>query len=281
MKNYLNVGCGTKYHKEWTNIDMLSSSPFVMRHNLLLGIPFNDNSFEVVYHSQVLEHFPKEKAFDFIKECYRVLKRNGIIRIVVPDLENIVDEYKRFLSECRTNPNKISETNYDWIILEMYDQTVRNYTGGQMGKFLKQEKLVNEQYLIQRGMCNINRLIPQNLFFKTKKIFNDTDKVTGLIAFVQRVIGYTKRKIVKGKKKLVLSVLGQKYRIGDFRLGGEVHQWMYDSYSLGRMLKDVGFRDIKIKNSYESDIPDWSTFNLDVKDGIPYAPCALFMEAKK
>lgn len=94
--NYLNVGCGGKFHKDWVNVDMTSNSKDVIVANLLKGIPFPDNSFDVVYHSQVLEHFPKEKARDFIKECFRVLKPDGIIRVVVPDLENIVNEYKKF-----------------------------------------------------------------------------------------------------------------------------------------------------------------------------------------
>jgi hypothetical protein len=64
-------------------------------------------------------------------------------------------------------------------------------------------------------------------------------------------------------------------------LGGEIHLWMYDRFSLARLLKDVGFRDIKIKNAFDSDIPNWSLHELDVKDGLVYDPSALFMEAKK
>ncbi len=144
--DYLNVGCGNKFHKEWVNVDMISNSSYVMAYNFLKGIPLPNNQFDVVYHSQVLEHFPKEKAPDFISECFRVLKPNGIIRIVVPDLENIVKEYTKYLHENINNSNTQAEANYDWILLEMYDQTVRNYPGGQMAQFLKQADIVNEKY---------------------------------------------------------------------------------------------------------------------------------------
>lgn len=60
--NYLNVGCGSKYHKDWVNVDMNSNSPDVISCNLLKGILFPDKKFEVLYHSHVLEHFPKEKS---------------------------------------------------------------------------------------------------------------------------------------------------------------------------------------------------------------------------
>lgn len=39
--NYLNVGCGDKFHTAWTNIDMYSNSPHIKACNLLNGIPFS------------------------------------------------------------------------------------------------------------------------------------------------------------------------------------------------------------------------------------------------
>src|SRR5687767_3201991 len=95
---YLNLGCGDRYISDWTNVDFVSQGKGVIAHNLIEGIPFPDNSFDVVYHSHVLEHFTKQRGFLFIKECYRVLKPNGILRIVVPDLEEIVREYFKSLS---------------------------------------------------------------------------------------------------------------------------------------------------------------------------------------
>jgi hypothetical protein len=72
------------------------------------------------------------------------------MRVVVPDLENIVNEYIKHLKENIENPSRQAEANYDWILLEMYDQTVRNYSGGQMAEFLKQPVLANEKYIIDR-----------------------------------------------------------------------------------------------------------------------------------
>ena len=267
--NYLNVGCGSQYHKDRVNLDMNPDCSDVVLCNLLKGIPFPNEKFEVVYHSQVLEHFPKEKAFDFMKECHRVLKNNGIIRVVVPDLENIIDEYKIILNENIKNPSKEAEANYDWILLELYDQTVRNYSGGLMGKFLQQEKLINEQYVTDRigylGHSGINITLP---------ILHDSNKINQLILFSKKILGYAKRGIIN-------VFLGEKNRLGKFRLGGEPHLWMYDRYSLSRLLKEAGFIDIKIKNSFESDIPNWNLYELDVKNGVAYAPASLFIEAKK
>jgi ubiquinone/menaquinone biosynthesis C-methylase UbiE len=89
----LNLGCGSRFHPTWTNLDAISSNAAVRACDLNKGIPFPDNSFQVVYHSHVLEHFPKDKAFELMQECRRVLETGGVIRVAVPDLEQIVRMY--------------------------------------------------------------------------------------------------------------------------------------------------------------------------------------------
>ncbi len=49
---YINLGCGSTIHKDWTNVDFVSTSENVRAHNLLQGVPFGDNTFEV--HHRVL-----------------------------------------------------------------------------------------------------------------------------------------------------------------------------------------------------------------------------------
>jgi hypothetical protein len=69
--------------------------------------------------------------------------------------------------------------------------------------------------------------------------------------------------------------------IGKFRLGGEIHQWMYDRYSLSKLLVDVGFTQVEIKDAFTSRIPNWASYQLESKNGIIYKPDSLFMEAIK
>lgn len=65
---------------------LLKSDPDIIRWDLRKGIPFEDGTFDVIYHSHFLEHLDKKAAYTFMEECYRVLKPSGIIRVVVPDL---------------------------------------------------------------------------------------------------------------------------------------------------------------------------------------------------
>lgn len=92
MKKYLHIGCGMNIlPKPFINIDV--------RKNLgaLVGkaypLRFKTSSFDLVYASHVLEHFKKKDTLNILKEWVRVLKPNGIIRISVPSLDNLVKIY--------------------------------------------------------------------------------------------------------------------------------------------------------------------------------------------
>jgi hypothetical protein len=71
-------------------------------------------------------------------------------------------------------------------------------------------------------------------------------------------------------------------KIGQFRLAGEVHQWMYDRYSLAHLMLAAGFVDPIQQSAKNSLIPQWTSFNLDtLPDGNVRKPDSLFMEATK
>lgn len=56
-------------------------------------LPDEDNSVDFIYCSHVLEHFEKEEAIKILKECQRILKKSGQIRIVLPNLDRIIENY--------------------------------------------------------------------------------------------------------------------------------------------------------------------------------------------
>ncbi|MBB05373.1 MAG: methyltransferase type 11 [Pseudooceanicola sp.] len=276
----LNLGCGQKYHKDWINIDFVSNSDNVISHNLLEGIPLDDKSVNVVYHSHVLEHFSKIDGLNFLKECFRVLKPSGIIRIAVPDLESIAKEYLKNL-ELASMGDVNGKNNYEWIKLELLDQMVRNESGGAMKEYLFQPTIPNENYVYERiGMeGKIIRQAFLNSPTSRKKKLKASSKRNSLIKHLLKKL---KNKFFHKSKNKVLTVAQKKaLRIGQFRLNGEIHQWMYDRYSLTELLKEVGFSEIIHSNAFESEIDNWGKYQLDVIDGEVRKPDSLFLEAKK
>lgn len=281
MIKALNLGCGQRFNLSWTNLNFNSTHPSVIAHDLNQGIPFPDNTFDLVYHSHVLEHFPKSEAEPFIKECYRVLCPQGILRVAVPDLEQIAKLYLHSL-ERASNGFEEWEQNYQWMLLEMYDQTVRNKPGGEMKIFLSRKEISNQEFVIKRCGSEITNIIlsAQKQIDSQKPLSENW--IAKLIKHFYRLLRYSDY-----RHQLILkAILSQKelefLKIGRFRQSGEVHQWMYDRFSLQRLLKQCGFVDVLQRTATESYVPNWSSFNLDTEpDGSIYKPDSIFMEGIK
>lgn len=276
---FINLGCGNRYHPDWVNIDIYPQGPGVIQHDLSLGIPLSDSSCDVVYHAAVLEHMKPSEATKFITDCYRVLKPRGILRVGVPDLERICRIYLSCL-ESALNGNLTTAYDYDWMMLELFDQSVRESTGGKMLEYLRQNPLPNEAFVYERigleGRELVERLRNHN--HKTSK-----SKKEVVIKIILK--GLPKVSLIL-KRALIYTFFGKKdlraYDIGRFRSSGEVHQWMYDRYSLARLLGTSGFTNIIPQDCSTSQIPGWLDYHLDVlPDEQPIKPDLLFMEATK
>lgn len=61
--------------------------------NVAKKIPLANNSVEVLYSSHMMEHLDRDSANHFLSEARRVLRPNGIIRLALPDLKKLVEEY--------------------------------------------------------------------------------------------------------------------------------------------------------------------------------------------
>lgn len=284
---YVNLGCGSHYHPDWINIDIVATGPRVIAHDLSSGIPLSDKSCNVVYHSHVLEHLRRENGLQFLQECYRVLKPGGIIRVAVPDLEMICRLYLEKLEAC-LNGEKAREPDYEWMLLEMYDQTVREESGGRLKAYLQQYPLPNEDFVYARigeearslvaslkqqgaGKASLKHKILRYTLQVGQKPFL-AQGITLLTVLYQRFAP----RLLLGKKA------AQALDIGRFRLRGEVHQWMYDRFSLEQTLRNAGFADPVRQTAWESAIPNWSDFSLDtLPDGTIRKPDSLFMEATR
>ena len=63
---------------------------------------------------------------------------------------------------------------------------------------------------------------------------------------------------------------------------GEVHQRMYDRYSLARLFKQAGFQTSEPVGPTESKIPGWKDYHLDTDhDRTVYKTDSLYMETVK
>ena len=278
--NCLNLGCGKRLHSDWVNVDYTASNENVISHDLSRGIPFPDNSFDVVYHSHLLEHFPRSAASVFVQSCWRVLKPGGILRVVVPNLEQIAKVYLEALEKASQGSEEWA-ANYEWMMLEMYDQTVRNYSGGAMAEYLYGESIPNEAFVVERCGSEASELIKAGK--EQRKVMQKNDKSLPRRAI--SMIGIFIQDLSHVREVILRMLLGKErdaLKVGRFRMQGEIHQWMYDRYSLKLLLENCRFSQIVERTAYNSYITDWARYNLDTEsDGAVYKPDSLFMEGIK
>ena len=276
---YLNLGCGSRYHSSWKNVDFNMTGSDVIACDLTVGIPFSSNSFDVIYHSHLLEHFSKYQASIFIDECYRVLNPNGIIRVVVPDLEQISRSYIFALEQAIAGLPESSDS-YNWLLVEMLDQMTRNFSGGEMFTYLTQEHIPNKDFVLKRIGTEAQKLIEVG---RHQRQFITSDSwVKKTFRPFYKFLKDSDYRWDSFLKVLLSSRDYQSLQIGRFRQSGEIHQWMYDRYSLARLLSQHGFVNIIQQTASNSYIADWPSFNLDTEsDGTTYKPDSLYIEAVK
>jgi len=123
----INLGCGMTVHNDWRNVDgsfnaLISKFPrFIIQiaysltgarksftkqdyvnilyennfihYDLRFGLPFHENMATHIYTSHFLEHLYPNEAELLLKDAYKVLKKGGVIRISVPDLEYAISLY--------------------------------------------------------------------------------------------------------------------------------------------------------------------------------------------
>ena len=266
--NMLNIACASRYHKDWTNIDFHAVSEVVRKVNILGGLPYEDASFDAAYSSHFIEHLSPCQVDAVLSEIHRILKTGGVLRVVVPDLENICREYLHRLQDAREKDDERSNDLYEYIVVELLDQMVRSKPGGRLGELFATMESNEElkKYVAERTGVGKEE---EKLVARRRRI--TFSKVANRLLY-----GY-----LKFLKLLVPEGIRDSVFCG--ATIGELHKWMYDSHSLTKLLKRHGFRDVRTFSFNTSGIPEFNTYLLDcTAKGEPYkGTSSLFIEGIK
>jgi predicted SAM-dependent methyltransferase len=117
---YLDIGCGANAHSEFINLDYLWHPGVDVCWDVGRGLPFPDGSLRGVYSEHCLEHFSMPEATHLLREIRRVLKGDGVARIVVPDAELYLRTYAEHLAGngARSFPYQgLEQSAGDWTPL--------------------------------------------------------------------------------------------------------------------------------------------------------------------
>ncbi len=266
----LNLGCGNRYHPAWQNVDFSPADSTILAHDLRNALPFPNMTFDLVYHSHVLEHFSPADAKRFVGECFRVLRPSGTMRVAVPDLESLAARYLRKL-ECADGGDASAVIEHQWAIIQLIDQCTRESSGGEMVKFLESVTIQDLEVL-----STTSSTAREVLRHRTRDgLDRQSPRPRTIFEKLHRIASALLRNLRTADTK-------QGSAARDFRMSGELHKWMYDRVSIRQLLGDVGFTASHVVGPLESAIDGWEDFRLDANaDGSIYKPDSLIIECTK
>lgn len=84
----------------WINIDLHDLGGWAgprnyryMQHDVRTGLPFQTGEVSLIHANHFLEHLTYKEGLSFLRECRRVLKPDGAMRLAVPDAELLTRMY--------------------------------------------------------------------------------------------------------------------------------------------------------------------------------------------
>jgi predicted SAM-dependent methyltransferase len=116
----LHLGSGTRYLPGFINIDANPLQKTDLWLDVRCGLPFGTASVDSIYSTHMIEHMYPDELDILLRECARVLKAGGGMRIIVPSLSNAIRAFQ--------------ERRHDWF----YDDFPRHFDslGGRFSNFV-------------------------------------------------------------------------------------------------------------------------------------------------
>ena len=94
----LHIGCGPQILQGWVNVDNVKYPGVDKVLDVTKGLPFKDASF--VFAEHFIEHLAYSDALALMRECRRILRNDGVLRLSTPNLDWVwVTHYRMGMSE--------------------------------------------------------------------------------------------------------------------------------------------------------------------------------------
>jgi predicted SAM-dependent methyltransferase len=171
--NNIHIGCEHKIGKNWINYDVsyvpiLERIPvigkFIKVNNkrypkevrygdISKSLLCEENNADNIYCSHTLEHMSKDDMIFALKNIYKMLKKNGCFRLIIPNLKMRAEEYiktndaDRFIEAIGMGQKKTPNNFLDKL---------RNLFGNSLHKWMYDEHSI-KNYLHQVGFKNIRK----------------------------------------------------------------------------------------------------------------------------
>lgn len=155
----LQIGAQSNSIDGWLNVDIHPKSETVAYMDATEPFPFSDNSLDYIFSEHMIEHISFEDGHFMLKECFRVLKKGGKIRISTPDLAFLFGLYSKEKTDTQIRYINFSVERYLKNRVPAMDTIVINNFMRDWGhEFVHDEKSLRH-LLSTVGFVNIKRMI--------------------------------------------------------------------------------------------------------------------------
>lgn len=90
----VNIGCGSCGKEGWINMDYSEYNTVNCIYDCKTYLPFSSNSVKLIFTEHFFEHIDYVSEVPiFLKECFRSLQKDGVLRIIIPDAEKFLRAY--------------------------------------------------------------------------------------------------------------------------------------------------------------------------------------------
>jgi predicted SAM-dependent methyltransferase len=188
----LQIGCGKNALEGWFNTDLVPSRSRA-KLDATKQFPYPDDTFDFVFSEHMIEHLLFDQGQAMLRECLRVLKPGGVLRIVTPDAAFLIKLYvnpdtaqhKHYIeavSKSRLrhgeppNPTSVINSYYrDWGHLYIYDPPTMHDALAKTGfSDIYQGEVSESKHPELRGLEHVDRMKPgflalESMVFEARK----------------------------------------------------------------------------------------------------------------
>jgi len=150
----INYGCGGNFKEGWLNVDLFpNDAPNYKLINLLEKHPFPNNTVQLGFSEDVLEHLNQAESIFFISEIYRTLAEGGVLRLSFPGLEGVLDRHYSPPSELRVRQGEFEAYAF-WDHIHFYSRDELSLVAKHIGfKNIEFVEYGNSNHL---ELCNLD-----------------------------------------------------------------------------------------------------------------------------
>lgn len=145
----INIGSQNNPFEGWLNVDIWVGFEGVAFMDATKPFPLSDNSFDYIFSEHMIEHISLDEADFMLKECSRILKKGGKIRVATPALDNFANWIiNGFPKEFEDYHQNLSSGSFKTPIPMLPDFALNYITYNYAHRFIHSRKTL--KYLLER-----------------------------------------------------------------------------------------------------------------------------------